>query len=144
MPSTERARFTLSATPAGKRPFGLGPTFYYRLKSINHVSLTWTVGRRATNIPGAFQRDNYATIFISTGWRRKRPKPLGGVLAQHIRQELGIADSDAKRPNSFRQVIRFSFQLWLSGVSESRRSGGSYLSCSIRLDRCFRCRRIPA
>jgi len=113
--STERARFTFPRQPAGKR---LCLADYFASVDSGRMDVVAfdlvTVGRRASEYSQElFKRDNYADYLYFHGLSVESAEALAEYWHKHIRQELGIADSDAKDLNKlFRQGYqgsRFSF-----------------------------------
>ena len=113
--STERERFTFPRQPAGKR---LCLADYFASVDSGHMDVVAfdlvTVGRRASEYSQElFKRDNYADYLYFHGLSVESAEALAEYWHRHIRQELGIADSDAKNLNElFRQGYqgsRFSF-----------------------------------
>jgi 5-methyltetrahydrofolate--homocysteine methyltransferase len=111
----ERARFTFPRQPAGKR---LCLADYFASVDSGHRDVVAfdlvTVGRRASEYSQElFQRDNYADYLYFHGLSVESAEALAEYWHRHIRQELGIADRDAKDLNKlFRQGYqgsRFSF-----------------------------------
>jgi 5-methyltetrahydrofolate--homocysteine methyltransferase len=111
----ERARFTFPRQPAGKR---LCLADYFASVDSGHMDVVAfdlvTVGRRASEYSQElFQRDNYADYLYFHGLSVESAEALAEYWHRHIRQELGIADRDAKDLNKlFRQGYqgsRFSF-----------------------------------
>jgi 5-methyltetrahydrofolate--homocysteine methyltransferase len=112
---TERARFTFPRQPAGKR---LCLADYFASVESGHMDIVAfdlvTVGRRASEYSQElFKRDNYAEYLYFHGLSVESAEALAEYWHKHIRQELGIADSDAQNLNElFRQGYqgsRFSF-----------------------------------
>jgi len=112
---TERARFTFPRQPAGKR---LCLADYFASVDSGRMDIVAfdlvTVGRRASEYSQElFKRDNYADYLYFHGLSVESAEALAEYWHKHIRQELGIADSDAKNLNDlFRQGYqgsRFSF-----------------------------------
>jgi 5-methyltetrahydrofolate--homocysteine methyltransferase len=112
---TERARFTFPRQPAGKR---LCLADYFTSVESGHMDVVAfdlvTVGRRASEYSQElFKRDNYADYLYFHGLSVESAEALAEYWHRHIRQELGIADADAKNLNElFRQGYqgsRFSF-----------------------------------
>ncbi len=112
---TERARFTFPRQPAGKR---LCLADYFASVESGHMDVVAfdlvTVGRRASEYSQElFKRDNYADYLYFHGLSVESAEALAEYWHKHIRQELGIADQDAKSLNElFRQGYqgsRFSF-----------------------------------
>jgi 5-methyltetrahydrofolate--homocysteine methyltransferase len=112
---TERARFTFPRQPAGKR---LCLADYFASVDSGHMDVVAfdlvTVGRRASEYSQElFKRDNYADYLYFHGLSVESAEALAEYWHRHIRQELGIADQDAKDLNKlFRQGYqgsRFSF-----------------------------------
>jgi len=112
---TECARFTFPRQPAGKR---LCLADYFASIESGHMDVVAfdlvTVGRRASEYSQElFQRDNYADYLYFHGLSVESAEALAEYWHKHIRQELGIADADAKDLNKlFRQGYqgsRFSF-----------------------------------
>ena len=113
--STERARFTFPRQPVGKR---LCLADYFASVDSGRMDVVAfdlvTVGRRASEYSQElFKRDNYADYLYFHGLSVESAEALAEYWHKHIRQELGIADSDAKDLNKlFRQGYqgsRFSF-----------------------------------
>jgi 5-methyltetrahydrofolate--homocysteine methyltransferase len=113
--TTERARFTFPRQPAGKR---LCLTDYFASVDSGHMDVVAfdlvTVGRRASEYSQElFKRDSYADYLYFHGLSVESAEALAEYWHKHIRQELGIADQDAKNLNElFRQGYqgsRFSF-----------------------------------
>jgi 5-methyltetrahydrofolate--homocysteine methyltransferase len=113
--STERERFTFPRQPAGKR---LCLADYFASVDSGHMDVVAfdlvTVGRRASEYSQElFKRDNYADYLYFHGLSVESAEALAEYWHKHIRQELGIADFDAKNLNElFRQGYqgsRFSF-----------------------------------
>jgi len=112
---TERARFTFPRQPAGKR---LCLADYFASVESGHMDVVAfdlvTVGRRASEYSQElFKRDNYADYLYFHGLSVESAEALAEYWHRHIRQELGIAEQDAKDLNKlFRQGYqgsRFSF-----------------------------------
>jgi 5-methyltetrahydrofolate--homocysteine methyltransferase len=112
---TERARFTFPRQPAGKR---LCLADYFASVESGHMDIVAfdlvTVGRRASEYSQElFKQDNYADYLYFHGLSVESAEALAEYWHKHIRQELGIADADAKNLNElFRQGYqgsRFSF-----------------------------------
>jgi 5-methyltetrahydrofolate--homocysteine methyltransferase len=112
---TERARFSFPRQPAGKR---LCLADYFASVESGHMDIVAfdlvTVGRRASEYAQElFKQDNYADYLYFHGLSVESAEALAEYWHKHIRQELGIADSDAKDLNKlFRQGYqgsRFSF-----------------------------------
>jgi 5-methyltetrahydrofolate--homocysteine methyltransferase len=112
---TECARFTFPRQPAGKR---LCLTDYFASVDSGHMDVVAfdlvTVGRRASEYSHElFKADNYADYLYFHGLSVESAEALAEYWHKHIRQELGIADLDAKNLNElFRQGYqgsRFSF-----------------------------------
>jgi 5-methyltetrahydrofolate--homocysteine methyltransferase len=113
--TTERARFTFPRQAAGKR---LCLADYFASVDSGHMDIVAfdlvTVGRRASEYSQElFKRDNYADYLYFHGLSVESAEALAEYWHKHIRQELGIADSDAQDLNKlFRQGYqgsRFSF-----------------------------------
>ena len=113
--STERARFTFPRQPAGKR---LCLADYFASVDSGRMDIVAfdlvTVGRRASEYSQElFKRDNYADYLYFHGLSVESAEALAEYWHKHIRQELGIADSDSQNLNElFRQGYqgsRFSF-----------------------------------
>src|SRR5260370_5158409 len=113
--STERARFTFPRQPAGKR---LCLADYFASVDSGRMDIVAfdlvTVGRRASEYSQElFKRDNYADYLYFHGLSVESAEALAEYWHKHIRQELGIADSDSQNLNElFRQRYqgsRFSF-----------------------------------
>ncbi len=111
----ERARFTFPRQPGGKR---LCLADYFASVDSGHMDVVAfdlvTVGRRASEYSQElFRRDNYADYLYFHGLSVESAEALAEYWHRHIRQELGIADRDAKDLNKlFRQGYqgsRFSF-----------------------------------
>jgi 5-methyltetrahydrofolate--homocysteine methyltransferase len=111
----ERARFTFPRQPAGKR---LCLVDYFASVDSGHMDVVAfdlvTVGRRASEYSQElFKRDNYADYLYFHGLSVESAEALAEYWHRHIRQELGMADQDAKNLNElFRQGYRgsrFSF-----------------------------------
>jgi 5-methyltetrahydrofolate--homocysteine methyltransferase len=112
---TERARFTFPRQPAGKR---LCLADYFASVDSGRMDVVAfdlvTVGRRASEYSQElFKRDNYADYLYFHGLSVESAEALAEYWHKHIRQELGIANDDAKDLNKlFRQGYqgsRFSF-----------------------------------
>ena len=112
---TERVRFTFPRQPAGKR---LCLADYFASVESGHMDVVAfdlvTVGRRASEYSQVlFKQDNYADYLYFHGLSVESAEALAEYWHKHIRQELEIADSDAKDLNKlFRQGYqgsRFSF-----------------------------------
>jgi 5-methyltetrahydrofolate--homocysteine methyltransferase len=112
---TERARFTFPRQPEGKR---LCLADYFASVESGRMDVVAfdlvTVGRRASEYSQElFQRDNYADYLYFHGLSVESAEALAEYWHRHIRQEMGIADHDAKKLNElFRQGYqgsRFSF-----------------------------------
>lgn len=112
---TERVRFTFPRQPAGKR---LCLADYFASVESGHMDVVAfdlvTVGRRASEYSQElFKQDNYADYLYFHGLSVESAEALAEYWHKHIRQELGIADADAKDLNKlFRQGYqgsRFSF-----------------------------------
>jgi 5-methyltetrahydrofolate--homocysteine methyltransferase len=112
---TERVRFTFPRQPAGKR---LCLADYFASVESGHMDIVAfdlvTVGRRASEYSQElFKQDNYADYLYFHGLSVESAEALAEYWHKHIRQELGIADADAKDLNKlFRQGYqgsRFSF-----------------------------------
>jgi 5-methyltetrahydrofolate--homocysteine methyltransferase len=112
---TERARFTFPRQPAGKR---LCLADYFASVESGHMDIVAfdlvTVGRRASEYArDLFKQDNYADYLYFHGLSVESAEALAEYWHKHIRQELGIAEQDAKDLNKlFRQGYqgsRFSF-----------------------------------
>ncbi len=112
---TERARFTFPRQPAGTR---LCLADYFASVDSGHMDVVAfdlvTVGRRASEYSQElFKRDNYADYLYFHGLSVESAEALAEYWHRHIRQELGIAEQDAKDLNKlFRQGYqgsRFSF-----------------------------------
>ncbi|MEK6334428.1 MAG: methionine synthase [Acidobacteriota bacterium] len=113
--STERTRFTFPRQPAGKR---LCLADYFAAVDSGRMDVVAfhlvTVGRRASEYSQQlFQRDNYADYLYFHGLSVEAAEAMAELWHKHIREELGIADHDAKNLNElFRQGYqgsRFSF-----------------------------------
>jgi len=112
---TERARFTFPRQPAGKR---LCLADYFASVDSGRMDIVAfdlvTVGRRASEYSQElFKRDNYADYLYFHGLSVESAEALAEYWHKHIRQELGIADSDSQNLHElFRQGYqgsRFSF-----------------------------------
>lgn len=112
---TERVRFTFPRQPAGKR---LCLADYFASVESGHMDVVAfdlvTVGRRASEYSQElFKQDNYADYLYFHGLSVESAEALAEYWHKHIRQELEIADQDAKELNKlFRQGYqgsRFSF-----------------------------------
>jgi 5-methyltetrahydrofolate--homocysteine methyltransferase len=112
---SERVRFTFPRQPAGKR---LCLADYFASVESGHMDVVAfdlvTVGRRASEYSQElFKQDNYADYLYFHGLSVESAEALAEYWHKHIRQELEIADSDAKDLNKlFRQGYqgsRFSF-----------------------------------
>jgi 5-methyltetrahydrofolate--homocysteine methyltransferase len=112
---TERARFNFPRQPAGKR---LCLADYFASVDSGRMDVVAfhlvTVGRRASEYSHElFKRDNYAEYLYFHGLSVESAEAMAEVWHRRIREELGIARSDAKNLNElFRQGYqgsRFSF-----------------------------------
>jgi 5-methyltetrahydrofolate--homocysteine methyltransferase len=112
---TARARFTFPRQPLGKR---LCLADYFASVESGRMDVVAfdlvTVGRRASEYSQElFKRDNYADYLYFHGLSVESAEALAEYWHRHIRQELGIADRDARNLNQlFRQGYqgsRFSF-----------------------------------
>jgi 5-methyltetrahydrofolate--homocysteine methyltransferase len=112
---TERMRFTFPRQPAGKR---LCLADYFASKESGRMDVVAfhlvTMGRRASQYAQElFKADNYTEYLFFHGLSVETAEALAELWHKHIREELGIADHDAKELNKlFRQVYqgsRFSF-----------------------------------
>jgi 5-methyltetrahydrofolate--homocysteine methyltransferase len=113
--TTERERFTFPRQPAGKR---LCLADYFASVDSGHMDVVAfdlvTVGRRASEYSQElFKRDSYADYLYFHGLSVESAEALAEYWHKHIRQELGIADRDARNLNElFRQGYqgsRFGF-----------------------------------
>jgi 5-methyltetrahydrofolate--homocysteine methyltransferase len=112
---TERTRFTFPRQPAGKR---LCLADYFASVDSGRMDVVAfhlvTVGRRASeHSQELFKADNYADYLYFHGLSVESAEALAELWHKRIREELGIADQDAKNLNElFRQGYqgsRFSF-----------------------------------
>jgi 5-methyltetrahydrofolate--homocysteine methyltransferase len=112
---TERARFNFPRQPAGKR---LCLADYFASVDSGRMDVVAfhlvTVGRRASEYSQElFKRDNYAEYLYFHGLSVESAEAMAELWHRRIREELGIARSDAKNLNElFRQGYqgsRFSF-----------------------------------
>jgi 5-methyltetrahydrofolate--homocysteine methyltransferase len=95
---TERARFTFPRQPAGKR---LCLADYFASKDSGRVDTVAfqlvTVGRRASEYAHElFESDNYAEYLYFHGLSVEAAEALAELRHKRVREELGIADKDAK------------------------------------------------
>jgi 5-methyltetrahydrofolate--homocysteine methyltransferase len=113
--TTERERFTFPRQPAGKR---LCLADYFASVDSGHMDVVAfdlvTVGRRASEYSQElFKRDSYADYLYFHGLSVESAEALAEYWHKHIRQELGIADQDARNLHElFRQGYqgsRFGF-----------------------------------
>jgi 5-methyltetrahydrofolate--homocysteine methyltransferase len=111
----ERTRFTFPRQPAGKR---LCLADYFASVDSGRMDVVAfhlvTVGRRASEYAQElFKRDNYAEYLYFHGLSVESAEALAELWHKRIREELGIANNDAKNLNElFRQGYqgsRFSF-----------------------------------
>jgi 5-methyltetrahydrofolate--homocysteine methyltransferase len=112
---TERTRFTFPRQPSGKH---LCLADYFASAESDRMDVVAfhlvTMGRRASEYSRElFQRDNYSDYLYFHGLSVEGAEALAELWHKRIRQELGIADKDAKHLNElFRQGYqgsRFSF-----------------------------------
>jgi 5-methyltetrahydrofolate--homocysteine methyltransferase len=112
---TEQMRFTFPRQPAGKR---LCLADYFASVDSGRMDVVAfhlvTMGRRASEYSQElFKADNYADYLYFHGLSVEGAEALAELWHKHIREELGIADRDAKNLNElFRQGYqgsRFSF-----------------------------------
>ncbi|HEV8203171.1 MAG TPA: methionine synthase, partial [Pyrinomonadaceae bacterium] len=112
---TERTRFTFPRQPSGKH---LCLADYFASVDSGRVDVVAfhlvTMGRRASQYSQElFKSDNYSDYLYFHGLSVEGAEALAELWHKHIRQELGIADKDAKNLNElFRQGYqgsRFSF-----------------------------------
>ncbi len=112
---TERVRFTFPRQPSGKR---LCLADYFASVDSGRMDVVAfhlvTMGRRASEYSHElFKSDNYADYLYFHGLSVESAEALAELWHKHIRQELNIADRDAKNLNElFRQGYqgsRFSF-----------------------------------
>jgi 5-methyltetrahydrofolate--homocysteine methyltransferase len=112
---TEAKRFTFPRQPSGKH---LCLADYFASVESGRVDVVAfhlvTMGRRASEYSQElFKSDNYADYLYFHGLSVEGAEALAELWHKHIRQELGIADKDAKNLNElFRQGYqgsRFSF-----------------------------------
>ncbi len=112
---TERMRFSFPRQPSGKH---LCLADYFASVESGRMDVVAfhlvTMGRRASEYSRElFQSDNYADYLYFHGLSVEGAEALAELWHKHIRQELGIADKDAKNLNElFRQGYqgsRFSF-----------------------------------
>jgi 5-methyltetrahydrofolate--homocysteine methyltransferase len=112
---TERTRFTFPRQPSGKH---LCLADYFASIDSGRVDVVAfhlvTMGRRASQYSQElFKSDNYSDYLYFHGLSVEGAEALAELWHKHIRQELGIADNDAKNLNElFRQGYqgsRFSF-----------------------------------
>jgi 5-methyltetrahydrofolate--homocysteine methyltransferase len=112
---TERLRFTFPRQPAGRH---LCLTDFFASKDSGRMDVVAfhlvTVGRRASEYAQElFKSDNYADYLYFHGLSVESAEALAELWHKRIRQELRIADNDAKNLNElFRQGYqgsRFSF-----------------------------------
>jgi 5-methyltetrahydrofolate--homocysteine methyltransferase len=112
---TERVRFTFPRQPSGKH---LCLADYFASVDSGRTDVVAfhlvTMGRRATEYSQRlFKRDNYAEYLYFHGLSVECAEALAELWHKHIREELDIADHDAKNLNQlFRQGYqgsRFSF-----------------------------------
>ncbi|HYO63455.1 MAG TPA: methionine synthase [Pyrinomonadaceae bacterium] len=112
---TERARFTFPRQPAGKR---LCLADYFASVESGRVDVVAfhlvTVGRRASEYAQElFRSDNYADYLYFHGLSVESAEALAELWHKRIREELGIADKDAKELTKLfhqgYQGSRFSF-----------------------------------
>jgi len=112
---SERMRFTFPRQPGGKN---LCLADFFASHESGRMDVVAfhlvTVGRRASEYSQElFKSDNYADYLYFHGLSVESAEALAELWHQRIRQELGIADDDAKEVNKlFRQMYRgsrFSF-----------------------------------
>jgi 5-methyltetrahydrofolate--homocysteine methyltransferase len=112
---TERTRFTFPRQPSGKH---LCLADYFASVESGRMDVVAfhlvTMGRRASEYSQElFKSDNYSDYLYFHGLSVEGAEALAELWHKHIRQELGIADKDAKNLNElFRQGYqgsRFSF-----------------------------------
>ncbi len=112
---TERVRFTFPRQPTGKH---LCLADYFAAKNSGRMDVIAchlvTMGKRATEYAQElFKSDNYSDYLLFHGLSVESAEALAEMWHQRIRQELNIADKDAKDLNAlFRQGYqgsRFSF-----------------------------------
>jgi 5-methyltetrahydrofolate--homocysteine methyltransferase len=112
---SERMRFTFPRQPDGKR---LCLADYFASESSGKIDVVAfhlvTMGRRASQYSQElFHADNYTEYLFFHGLSVESAEALAELWHKRIREELGIADADAKDLNKlFRQVYqgsRFSF-----------------------------------
>jgi 5-methyltetrahydrofolate--homocysteine methyltransferase len=112
---TERLRFTFPRQPAGKR---LCIADYFASRESGRMDVVAfhlvTVGRRATRYAQElFKADNYSDYLFFHGLSVEAAEALAELWHQRIREELGIADKDAREINKLfhqgYQGSRFSF-----------------------------------
>jgi len=112
---TERTRFTFPRQPSGKH---LCLADYFASVDSGRLDVVAfhlvTMGRRASEYSQKlFKSDNYSDYLYFHGLSVEGAEALAELWHKHIRQELGIADKDAKNLNElFRQGYqgsRFSF-----------------------------------
>jgi 5-methyltetrahydrofolate--homocysteine methyltransferase len=112
---TERLRFTFPRQPVGKR---LCIADYFASQESGRVDVVpfhlVTIGRRATRYAQElFKADNYSDYLFFHGLSVEAAEALAELWHQRIREELGIADRDAKEINKLfhqgYQGSRFSF-----------------------------------
>ncbi|MDT5121652.1 MAG: 5-methyltetrahydrofolate--homocysteine methyltransferase [Acidobacteriota bacterium] len=112
---TERLRFTFPRQPAGKR---LCLADYFASTESGRVDVVpfhlVTMGRRASHYSQElFKADNYADYLFFHGLSVESAEALAELWHKRIREELGIADRDAKELNKLfhqsYQGSRFSF-----------------------------------
>jgi 5-methyltetrahydrofolate--homocysteine methyltransferase len=112
---SERLRFTFPRQPAGKR---LCLADYFAATDSGRVDVVpfhlVTMGRRASQYSQElFKADNYADYLFFHGLSVESAEALAELWHKRIREELGIADRDAKELNKLfhqsYQGSRFSF-----------------------------------
>ena len=112
---TERMRFTFPRQPVGKR---LCLADYFASQDSGRIDVVAfhlvTMGRRASEYSQElFKADNYTEYLFFHGLSVESAEALAELWHKRIREELGIAEADAKDLNKlFRQVYqgsRFSF-----------------------------------
>jgi 5-methyltetrahydrofolate--homocysteine methyltransferase len=112
---TERMRFTFPRQPDGKR---LCLADYFASQDSGRIDVVAfhlvTMGRRASEYSQElFKADNYTEYLFFHGLSVESAEALAELWHKRIREELGIADADAKDLNKlFRQAYqgsRFSF-----------------------------------
>jgi 5-methyltetrahydrofolate--homocysteine methyltransferase len=112
---TERVRFTFPRQPAGK---SLCLADFFAAKDSGRIDVVpfhlVTVGRRASEYAAElFKSDNYTDYLYFHGLSVESAEALAELWHKRIREELGIADQDAKElPKLFHQSYqgsRFSF-----------------------------------